>query len=309
MILANSDPPAILNHALAVATQNLRIEKLLSELGLDPGNLTYDAVLNRVVDIAVTNINFANALALMGAIFYVTTLMVRTIVPLRFIGIVSNAFFIGYGALSHEVGPFFLYPLSLPINVIRLRQMLNLVKKAKASAQGDLSMDWLRPFMSPRKYRSGEVLFHKDDAAKELFLTVTGTFLVVEIGVELPAGRILGELGFVAPGNRRTQTVRSIEDGEVLTITYEKLLELYFQNPEFGYYFLRLSTERLMQNISQLEAVAVVNRQNILRLEGTAAANTSVAGTQNYRPITTGSPLSKGHSRCHDVRNRMSARK
>jgi hypothetical protein len=294
MILANSDPPAILNHALAVAAQNLRIEKLLSGLGLDPSNLTYDAVLNRAVEIAVTNINFANALALMGAVFCVTTLMVRTIVPLRIIGIISNVFFIGYGALSHEVGSFFLYLLSLPINVIRLRQMLNLVKKAKASAQGDLSMDWLRPFMSPRKYRSGEALFHKGDSAKELFLTVAGKFLVVEIGIELQGGRILGELGFVAPGNRRTQTVRSVADGEVLTITYDKLLELYFQNPAFGYYFLRLSTERLMQNISQLEAALGVNRQNIPRLEGIVAANTSVAGTQNYGPTPTRSPLSKG---------------
>ena len=42
-------------------------------------------------------------------------------------------------------------------------------------------------------------------------------------------------------------------DGAVLTITYDKLLELYFQNPEFGYYFLRLTTERLMQNINRLE--------------------------------------------------------
>jgi CRP-like cAMP-binding protein len=208
----------------------------------------------------------------MGAIFYVTTLMVRTIVPLRIIGIVSNVFFIGYGALSHEVGSFFLYLLSLPINVIRLRQMLNLVKKAKASAQGDLSMDWLRPFMSPRKCRSGEALFHKGDTAKELFLTVAGKFLVVEIGIELSGGRILGELGFVAPDNRRTQTVRSIEDGEVLTITYDKLLELYFQNPEFGYYFLRLSTERLMQNISQLEAALGASRVSSPRLERTIAA-------------------------------------
>jgi hypothetical protein len=280
MILASLDPSAILNHALAVAAQNLRIEKLLIQLGLDPSNLTYDAVLNRLIDIALTNINFANTLALMGAIFYVTTLMVRTIVPLRIIGIVSNVFFIGYGALAHAVGPFFLYLLSLPINIIRLRQMLNLVKKARTSAQGDLSMDWLRPFMTPRKYRSGEVLFHKGDAAKELFLTVTGKFLVVEIGVELPAGRMMGELGFVAPENRRTQTVKCIEAGEVLSITYEKLLELYFQNPEFGYYFLRLTSERLMQNISRLESALEANQQNIHRLEGIIAANAALAGVR-----------------------------
>ena len=39
----------------------------------------------------------------------------------------------------------------------------------------------------------------------------------------------------------------------MLTITYDRLLEIYFQNPEFGYYFLRLSTERLLHNIARLE--------------------------------------------------------
>ncbi|AMN40731.1 Crp/Fnr family transcriptional regulator [Rhodoplanes sp. Z2-YC6860] len=269
---ANIDLPAILNRILEYATQNLRVEKLLIQLGLDPTNVTYDAVFNRLVDIAIANINFANMLALVGAIFYVATLMVRTIVPLRVIGIISIVFFIGYGALAGAMATFFLYLLSLPINIIRLRQMLSLVKKARLSAQGDLSMDWLRPFMSPRKYKKGEVLFHKGDAAKEMFYTVTGRFLVKEIGIELPPGRIMGELGFIDPKNRRTQTVESMENGEVLTITYDKLLELYFQNPEFGYYFLRLSTERLMQNISRLEGVVMEQKAQIDALTGGAGA-------------------------------------
>jgi hypothetical protein len=257
---ASLDPTAILNRALEIVAQNLRVEKILIQLGLDPAHLTYDAVFNRLVDIVLANITLANMMALMGATFFVATLMVRTIVPLRIIGIISNVFFIIYGALAGAIPTFLLYLLSLPINVIRLRQMLTLVKKARLSAQGDLSMDWLRPFMSPRKYRNGEVLFNKGDVAKEMFLTVTGKFLVSEIGIELPPGRMMGELGFVAPENRRTQTVKCIEDGDVLTITYEKLLELYFQNPEFGYYFLRLTSERLMQNISRLEGVIAASK-------------------------------------------------
>jgi len=39
----------------------------------------------------------------------------------------------------------------------------------------------------------------------------------------------MGELGFLSPDNRRTATVKCTEDGHVLTITYEKLLELYFR--------------------------------------------------------------------------------
>jgi len=269
---ANLDPSTIVDRILAAASQNLRIEKILIQLGLDPSNITAEAVLNRLIDVGLAHINLANMLALTGAVFFVATLMVRTIVPLRIIGIISNVFFIAYGALAGSASTFFLYLLSLPINAIRLRQMLTLVKKARVSAQGDLSMDWLRPFMNPRKYRKGDVLFHKGDAAKEMFLTVTGKFLVTEIGVELPPGRMMGELGFVDPKNRRTQTVECIDDGDVLTITYEKLLELYFQNPEFGYYFLRLTTERLMQNISRLEGIVEANKRDITRLEGLVAS-------------------------------------
>jgi len=39
----------------------------------------------------------------------------------------------------------------------------------------------------------------------------------------------------------------------VLTATYQQVKELYFQNPQFGFYFLRLTTERLFENIGRLE--------------------------------------------------------
>jgi hypothetical protein len=82
------------------------------------------------------------------------------------------------------VTTFFLYILLLPINVVRLHQMVKLVRKARVSAQGDLSMDWLKPFMISRKYHKGDVLFRKGDRANEMFMTITGKFLVREIGVD-----------------------------------------------------------------------------------------------------------------------------
>ena len=65
----------------------------------------------------------------------------------------------------------------------------------------------------------------------------------------------MGEFGFLTPDNRRAATIECIEDGHVLTITYEKLLEIYFQNPQFGYYFLVLTSQRLLENISRLEGI------------------------------------------------------
>jgi CRP-like cAMP-binding protein len=55
----------------------------------------------------------------------------------------------------------------------------------------------------------------------------------------------------------------------VLTITYEKLLEIYFQNPQFGYYFLVLTSQRLLDNISRLERTIAQNQ---------IAQQTAVAG-------------------------------
>jgi CRP-like cAMP-binding protein len=272
MISASTDIAAIVNRALEHVAQNVRVERLLIQLGLDPANITYDVVFSRLVDILVANINFANMLALVGAVLYVATLMVRTMVPLRVLSIISMVFFIAYGVLAGAVATLVLYLLSLPINIIRLRQMLSLVQRARVSAQGDLSMDWLRPFMTPRKFKKGDVMFRKGDVAKEMFLTVSGRFLIREIKIELPPGRILGELGFIDPKNRRTATVESLEDGEVLCITYDRLLELYFQNPEFGYYLLKLTTERLMQNVGRLEGTLADLRKQIAAANSNAPA-------------------------------------
>jgi hypothetical protein len=255
MNFSSADLSSVLDRILDTAADNLRVAKILIQLGLDPNNVTYDAIFNRLLEIVLANITLANMFALVGAIFFVATLLTQTMVPLRVANMAGCAFFVGFGALAGDVKTFLLYLLLLPINAFRLRQMLNLVKKARAATQGDTSMEWLKPFMAERKYRKGDILFKKDDAANEMLLTVTGKFRVTEIDVALPPGRLMGELGFLSPDNRRTATIECTEDGHVLTITYEKLLEIYFQNPQFGYYFLVLTSQRLLENISRLEGI------------------------------------------------------
>jgi Cyclic nucleotide-binding domain len=249
-----------LDRILDAASDNLTIAKVLVQLGLDPNNVTYDAIFNRVLEIVLANINLANMFALFGAIFFVATLLTHTMVPLRVANMIGCAFFAAFGALSGDIKTLLLYLLLLPINAIRLRQMLTLVKKARSAAEGDTSMEWLKPFMTDRKYRKGNILFKKDDPAHEMLLTVSGKFLVKEIGVELPPGRLMGELGFLTPDNRRTATIECIEDGHVLTIAYEKLLEIYFQNPQFGYYFLVLTSHRLLENLARMEGIVAQNK-------------------------------------------------
>jgi CRP-like cAMP-binding protein len=160
----------------------------------------------------------------------------------------------------------------IPINAYRLRQMLNLIKKSREATKGDTSMEWLKPFMSERKYRKGDILMKKGDTANEMLMTVTGKFLVKEFNIELPPGQLMGELGFLSPDNKRTATIECIEDGHVLTIEYEKLLEIYFQNPQFGYYFLVLTSQRLLGNVRQLEGIVAQNK--LAAQQATAAGAT-----------------------------------
>jgi hypothetical protein len=260
----------VLNRIVERAAQNLTIEKLLIQLHLDPTNITFDVVFQRLLEITLANINIANFCALLGAAFYAGTFLMPTMVRLRVFGILSAVFFMAYGLLATAIPTFLMYLLLLPINSFRLFQIMKLVKKARIAAQGDLSVDWLKPFMDTRAYKKGDVLFHKGQKADEMFLITTGKFLVKEISVELLPGRLMGELGFVTPNNKRTQTVECIEDGAVMTITYDRLLEVYFDNPDFGYFFLRLSSDRLLQNMARMEATIEDYK---LKLQAATAAN------------------------------------
>jgi len=80
-----------------------------------------------------------------------------------------------------------------------------------------------------------------------------------------PRNRAGGWRDGLPPENRRTQTLECIEGGEILTIRYDDLRQLYFQNPEFGFYFLRLTSERLFQNVAALE-------REVARLRADAAS-------------------------------------
>src|SRR6201998_642529 len=102
-----ADISTILNRILDTASDNLRVAKILTQLGLDPNNITYDAIFNRLLEIFLANITLANMFALVGAIFFVATLLTQTMVPLRVANMIGCAFFAGFGALAqrHDLPP------------------------------------------------------------------------------------------------------------------------------------------------------------------------------------------------------------
>ena len=233
---------------------------------MDFTNLTLQSATDQLMAFAISKMDIATLFGMFGGIFFVSALYMKTMARLRVANIISNFFFLLYGYLAPAFPTFLMYVALLPINFFRLYQLRELIGRVKSAAQGDLNIDWLKPFMKRRKYKKGTVLFRKGDQALEMFYTVSGKYLVSEIGVELPPGRLFGELGVLTPDSRRTQSVECVEDGEVLTVTYDKVLELYFQDPDFGFYFLKLTSDRLLQNIKRLEDTVEKQKKQLAEL-------------------------------------------
>src|ERR1700753_2197935 len=193
------------------------------------------------------------ASAVFASVFVVATTTMRTMIPLRIFGILTNLVLIATAIPGHNYLVIVVQALVLVLNSYRLHQMLQLVRDVKKSVNSDLSMEWLKPFMTERKCADGEILFYKDEKAEEMLYIVSGRFKLIESGIELPVGAIVGELGMLSPSNVRTQSLECIESGVILSVSLRKVRDIYVQNPEFGFFFLRLASARLFQNLAKAE--------------------------------------------------------
>lgn len=177
------------------------------------------------------------------------TFYMKTMVPLRVAGIVSNFLFIGYGYAVDAYPVLILHLILLPLNILRLQQMRKLIRQIEDATRQDLNMNWVKPFSSTRSFAVGDVVFQRGDPAEEMFFIVSGRFQVKERNVDLQTGEVFGELGLLNAGQARTATVECMVSGELLEISYQQVKQLYLQDPKFGFYFLHLVSKRLFQNL------------------------------------------------------------
>jgi len=179
----------------------------------------------------------------------------KTIIPLRVVAIASNLGFILFGILIPSWPVLLLHAALLPINLFRAIQMIRLTRQVRSAASvGNPSEVWLRPYMKTKRFAKGDILFRKGDAATLIYFLASGRIEFVEIGAVLEPGHIFGEIAFFTPARQRLLTARCIEDCTVLSVGEETLMQLYFQNPEFGFYLVKLVAERLASNVERLEA-------------------------------------------------------
>jgi predicted ATPase/DNA-binding XRE family transcriptional regulator len=111
---------------------------------------------------------------------------------------------------------------------------------------------WLTAFGAERTYRSGDVVFRAGEEAGELLYVISGTVSLQEIGLEVGAHEILGEIAFFSAQNRRTASAVCSTDVVVRSIGQGPLVDLYDGEPGFRLALIQVFTRRLLQDLERV---------------------------------------------------------
>jgi hypothetical protein len=178
------------------------------------------------------------------------TFSVRTMLPLRLLGICSNIAFMSYGYLGGLYPVLILHAVLLPLNVYRFYEMYRLIKNLKdlADAPHGHGLTALLPFMHAVSFPAGTTIFRRGESADDMYLLTSGQIRLSELNLDITPGETVGEVGMFAPGARRMATAVCAEDCKLQKITRERLRELVFQNPRIGFYLIGVVTGRLLED-------------------------------------------------------------
>ena len=130
----------------------------------------------------------------------------KTMIPLRLGAIGGNVGFLIFGLLAPSYPTLITHAVLLPLNTIRMFQMMRLVREIRESSGQDNSLEPLLPFMRREQSKAGTVLFRKDYRPDRMIVIHSGTVLLEELGTRCGEGDVLGEIGAFTPDNHRTCT-------------------------------------------------------------------------------------------------------
>lgn len=181
-----------------------------------------------------------------GAALTLTAWSMKTMLPLRTVALLSNVFFMSYGALAGVYPMLILHVILLPLNGWRLFEIIRLTRRLRSVTAGDSPLDWLRPLMKPTLLKSGDYVFRKGEAPDHVYILDSGTILLEELDHRLQPGEVFGEMAFFTDARARTLSARCEGDCSLMLVDEAKFMQLYFQNPAFGYYIIKLIARRLL---------------------------------------------------------------
>jgi CRP/FNR family cyclic AMP-dependent transcriptional regulator len=222
--------------------------------------------------------NWVELLGYLAVSLMFSTFYMKNMIPLRIIGIMSNVVFIVYTSQAHIVPVFMLHVALLPMNCLRLVQMLKMIKQVRKASEEDMSFEFMIPHMNKEGFNEGDIVFRKGDRAEKIYLLKSGSLSVDELDVAIKPGEIFGEMGVFASEQRRSATLRCKTDVELLSMTDTQIRQLYYQNPDFGFYLIQLLLKRFSQNeVHVLQADELIKEKEPLN----SAFAVAGGGTKN----------------------------
>ena len=181
------------------------------------------------------------------------TFSMRTMIPLRILGMMSNISFMTYGYLGELYPVLILHAILLPLNVFRFVEIHRLVREMRHAAEQPHGFHQLMPFMSSISMAAGTTLFNKGDRADAMYLLTSGRIRIPEFDAEVGPGEMVGEVGMFSPGGQRLTTAVCAEDCKLQRISRERVRELVFQTPRIGFDLITVVTARLFEDVRLLE--------------------------------------------------------
>lgn len=197
--------------------------------------------------------NWVDLIGYLAALLMFSTFYMKKMIPLRAVGASANFVFViytlcSYFYLQRGIWPLFILHLALfPLNIARMMQMIRLVNKVHESSTGQFALDFLTPYMEKEFFKKGDCLFRKGDESLRMYYVQSGVLRLEELGVTFAKGELIGEMGLFASDQKRSATLVCDSDVELLSISKNHVMQLYYQNPKFGFYLVRLVTDRLLE--------------------------------------------------------------
>ena len=198
-----------------------------------------------------TNDEIAILFGVLGAALMVLSNLMKRMVPLRLFALGANALFMLHAVFEHNGLFFLLQTALLLINVFRLWSLHRLLRSLEKAHADSSIKDWLLPQMKKRRFEAGTVLFREGDPADELFYIESGSVRSPQFADAVGAGHLIGEIGLFSEEHRRAATVVCETDCVCYTMSDEAVYLLYVQNPQIGFYLIRLIIQQLRTELQR----------------------------------------------------------
>lgn len=200
----------------------------------------------------------------LAAVLVFCTFYMRTMLPLRALGIASNVAFLAY-AIPLGLWPIaVLHGLLLPMNIMRLIQIRRMIAHVSKARGGEIDVTRFLATLAHESHTAGTTLFRKGETGNCAWYIASGEVEFPELSTRRGPGSFFGEIAMFVSDRTRTASAVCVTDVVLYRIDERDLVIAFHQSPELAFALTRTIADRLLETASRAEG-------ELARLRGTTA--------------------------------------